>query len=153
MAYRDELEALRARLAAVEAERDALELRAARLEAALAGEPVSPPRVPDPARWRSIPGGEPTRVTIRNASPLKVEVFWLSYEGKERRAGTLVPGGSIREQTYVGHCWRIVDATSGAILGHAHVGAGAGEPVIVFEGEVPGLGPPLDAEVELGPER
>ena len=135
MAYRDELEALRARLAAVEVDRDAARAEVRRLEARLrAGSEVADriERRVDPA-WHSIPGGEPTPVTVRNRSRRKVEVLWLSYQGKERSAGTLVPGGSIRVQTYVGHCWRIVDAASGAVLGHTHVEPGDGEPVIVFE--------------------
>ena len=133
VAYRDDLEALRARIAALEAERDAAREEAGRLEAILKGEPATRRRARaiDP-RWRSIPGGEPTRVTIRNESRRKIEVIWLSYDGRERSAGTLVPGGVIREQTYVGHCWRMVDARSGEVLAHTHVEK-AGDPVIVFE--------------------
>lgn len=135
VAYRDELEALRARLAAVEVDRDAARAEVRRLEARLRGGPDAADPIErrlDPA-WYSIPGGEPTPVTVKNRSPRKIEVLWLSYEGKERSAGTLVPGGSIRVQTYVGHCWRIVDAASGAVLGHTRVEPGEGEPLIVFE--------------------
>lgn len=153
MAYRDELEALRARLAAVEVDRDAARAEVRRLEARLRAGPAIADRIErrlDPA-WHSIPGGEPTPVTVRNRSLRKVEVLWLSYEGKERSAGTLVPGGSIRVQTYVGHCWRIVDATSGAVLGHTHVEPGEGEPVIVFEENADESDEPEDATSTGGP--
>ena len=148
MPYRDELEALRARLAAAEAERDSARAELRRLEGALSpGGPAARriARRPDP-RWRSIPGGEPTPVTLRNDSPRKVEILWLSYEGEERSAGTLVPGGSIRSQTYVGHCWRVVDAATGEILGHTHVAAGEGEPVIVFGGEAVDAERPISSD-------
>lgn len=136
MAYRDELEALRARLSALESERDAARDEARRLAAILDGQPSTAVRRRERAidpNWRSIPGGEPTPVTIRNASRRKIEVIWLSYEGRERSAGTLVPGGVVREQTYVGHCWRMVDAQTGEILAHTHVESEAQQ--IVFDEE------------------
>lgn len=151
MAYRDELEALRARLAAAEAARDAARDEARRLKAILHGEPAARrrDRAVDP-RWRSIPGGEPTRVTIRNDGDRKVELIWLSPDGRERSAGTLVPGGVVREQSYVGYCWRIVDAATGAILGHARVAPGAA-PTLVFPDDVdadPDADPDAEAEAE-----
>lgn len=124
VAYRDELEAMRARLSALEAERDQARDEVRRLAAIVDGQPSATTRRRDRAidpRWRSIRGGEPTRVTIRNESLRKIEVIWLSYEGRERSAGTLVPGGVIRQQTYVGHCWRVIDAQTGEILAHTHV--------------------------------
>ncbi|HJL15708.1 MAG TPA: hypothetical protein RMH99_08635 [Sandaracinaceae bacterium LLY-WYZ-13_1] len=137
MGYRDELEALRARLAAAEADRDAARDEARRLKSILHGEPRAltrrRARAVDP-QWRSIPGGEPTPVTVRNASDRKIEVIWLSPEGKERSAGTLVPGGTVREQTYVGYCWRIVDADTGEILGHTRVES-PDAPTIVFDAD------------------
>lgn len=140
MAYRDELEALRARLAAALAERDAARAEAVRLEAALLRRPASitrghtPDLLPGPAaRFRSIPGGAPIVITVVNESDRKIEALWLSYEGRERSAGTLVPGGRIRAQTYVGHCWRLVDASTGEVLSHTHVAPeGEGESVLVY---------------------
>lgn len=127
MPYREELEALRARLEAAEAERDAARAENARLEDALRQAVASPPgrtpelvsRLPDP--HRSIPGGVPTSITVVNESPRKIVAYWLSYEGRQRSAGTVVPGGRIRAQTYVGHCWRLVDASTGEVLLHHHV--------------------------------
>lgn len=136
--YRDDLDALRARLEAAEAELAVAREEAERLKLALARSgphtPLDRPALPRPpdVRWRSIPGGEPTPVTLINESARKIELHWLSYEGRERSAGTLVPGGKIRAQTYVGHCWRIVDADTGAILAHEHVRRDAGEPVIAY---------------------
>lgn len=127
MAYRDELEALRARLAATEAERDLARAEAERLKEVILGRPANitrgqtPDLLPGPdARWRSIPGGEPTSITVVNESQRKLEVLWLSYDGRERSVGTLVPGGRIRTQTYVGHCWRLVDCDTRAIVSHSH---------------------------------
>lgn len=140
MAYRDELEAMRARLAAAEAERDAAQAEAERLKALILSSPAriarghTPdvlPQAPD-ARWRSIPGGEPTALTLVNESARKLEVLWLSYDGRERSAGTLVPGGRLRAQTYVGHCWRLVDAATGEVLSHTHVTPAEGEPVLTY---------------------
>lgn len=123
MPYRDELEALRARLSAALAERDQARAKADTLERLLrmpAGPADASAREGDP-RWCSVPGGEPRTITLRNSFDRKVEVFWLSYEGKERSIGTLVPGGSSRQQSYVGHVWRFVDSQSGLILAHARV--------------------------------
>lgn len=135
MAYRDELEALRARLAAAEAERDEARHEARRLASVLdrEGQGGRIQRRIDP-RWHSVPGGEPTPVTIRNESAQKVEVLWLSYEGKERSAGTLVPEGEMKTQTYVGHCWRIVDAATGAVLAHHRVEPTEGMPRLIYAG-------------------
>lgn len=113
MAYRDELEAMRARLSLLEAEND-------RLRAALRGAGPMRSRPVDPS-WCSVPGGEPTTIGIQNASPRKIGVYWLSYDGRERTAGTLVPRGEIRVETYIGFCWRFVDEATGSILEHARV--------------------------------
>jgi hypothetical protein len=135
--YRDDLESMRARLAAMEAELAQAREEAERLKLALVHRgphtPLERPVIPRPpdVRWRSIPGGEPTPVTLINESPRKIELYWLSYDGRERSAGTLVPGGRIRAQTYVGHCWRVVDADTGAILAHEHVKP-EDEPVIAY---------------------
>ncbi|MFK7987804.1 MAG: hypothetical protein AB8I08_17435 [Sandaracinaceae bacterium] len=135
MAYRDELEALRARLAAAEAERDDAKKEARRLADALEREGAGRIQRRIDPRWHSVPGGEPTPVTIRNESAQKVEVLWLSYEGKERSAGTLVPEGEMQTQTYVGHCWRIVDAATGAVLAHHRVEPSAGTPRLIYAGD------------------
>lgn len=139
MSYRDELEALRAKVASLEAERDAARAEAARLRRVLLSRPAAiarghtPDVMPGPnAGWRSIPGGEPTAITLVNESARKLEVLWLSYDGRERSAGTVVPGGRVRAQTYVGHCWRLVDATTGEVLSHAHVTLEQGEPIITY---------------------
>lgn len=137
MGYRDDLEALRARLVAAEYERDNARADAERLKQALSSRRAArtrqrtPEEVP-PTEWRSIPGGEPTPITVINESARKLEACWLSYEGRARSAGTLVPGGRIRAQTNVGHCWRLTDAETGEVLQHTLVRIEAGEPVIVY---------------------
>ncbi len=140
MGYRDELEALRARLAAVEHERDSARAEAERLKQVLmsrrrAAPPGERTQEQLPARWRSIPGGEPTPVTLINESARKLDVCWLDYEGRTRSAGTLVAGGRMRTQSYVGHCWRFADGDSGEVLRHVFVRIEAGEPVLVYRDE------------------
>lgn len=125
MAYRDQLEALRARLAKAEAERDQALERVRDLEEGPGALSTAETRF-DPSRV-SIRGGEPTTVAFRNASPRKVVLFWLSYDGRERRAGTLVSGGSTREETYVGVLWRFVDASDGRTLEERRVEPGERE--------------------------
>jgi hypothetical protein len=130
--YRDDLEALRARLAAAEAELAVARTELERARGVAVG--VTPellPRLPDPD-LRSTPGGAPTSLTVINESARKIAVYWLSYEGRERRAGTVVPGGRIRTQTYVGHCWRIDDARTGSMLEHHHIAPG--QDSIVYRG-------------------
>jgi len=113
VAYRDELEALRLRLEIAEAENASLK---AQLRS---GGPITA-RANDPD-WFSVRGGEPTTVTLRNESASKIGVFWLSYDGRERTIGTLVPKGVIEVETYIGFCWRFIDALSGEILAHERV--------------------------------
>jgi hypothetical protein len=134
VSYRDQLEALRARLAAVEAERDALREELRDLKAELQGEPAPRRPVRDP-EWRSVPGGGPTHLEIRNASSRKVEALWFSYEGRERSAGTIVPGGFIHQATYVGHLWRVVDAALGTTLLQRYVEEADGEVFVVAEAD------------------
>ena len=76
-------------------------------------------------------GRAPTTIAIRNASHRKLRVCWLSYDGLDRAQGTLVPGGAIRVETYVGFCWRLDDADGGEVLAHVRVEAPAQE--IVYE--------------------
>lgn len=119
MGYRDELMALRARVEQLTKERDEArrELhqdRGLRVRA----------RSRDASRWRewhSISGGAPIRIWLINGSARKLEAYWLSYRGEERSVGTLVPGGTVPQQSSVGHCWRFVDARTGEVLGHVHV--------------------------------
>ena len=119
MAYRDELEALRARLETVERERDRALGRLRHLEQGPHAQLTSRERF-DPSVV-SVPGGEPMTVRIENRSDRKVVVYWLNYTGEERRAGTLVPGGTMSEQTYVGFCWRFVDGQTGQTLSEERV--------------------------------
>ncbi len=113
MAYRDELEALRLRLEIAEAENASLKAQL-RSAGPLTSRPVDP-------SWYSVRGGEPTTVTLRNESATKIGVFWLSYDGRERAIGTLVPKGEIEVETYIGFCWRFTDAVTGEILAHERV--------------------------------
>ena len=113
MAYRDELEALRLRLEVAMAENASLK---AQLRS---GGPITE-RPVDPS-WYSVRGGEPTTITLTNESATKIGVYWLSYDGRERAIGTLVPRGAIEVETYIGFCWRFTDAVTGEVLAHERV--------------------------------
>ena len=111
MPYRDELEALRARVETLEREHDALEASLARARAALACVSAelagAAPQADVP--WRSLPGGEPVLVTFVSARPRKVTIFSLSPDGRPRREATVVPGGRRAIETHTGCLLRVED--------------------------------------------
>ena len=128
MPYRDEVEALRARLRVVEAERDQARAALAEVEHALEEAERRALRarttVEMDSRWCSIPGGDPTQLLLVNDGPRKVEVFRIGFDGRSWRAGTVVPGGRFRTRTHVGTCFRIADAHTGETLDHVRVEPG-----------------------------
>lgn len=126
MPYRDEVEALRARVEGLEGElgRTAAQLERARaaLASAVADLAGLPPEADIP--WRSLHGGEPIVVRFVNATDKKLELVWISYDGQARPSATIIPGGERDERTYVAHLWRVIDPASGAIVLQRYVRAG-----------------------------
>lgn len=114
MPYRDELEALRARIEGLTAERDAAIAQLERVHAALASVVADMAGLPVEAEipWRSLHGGEPITVRFANATEQKLELVWVSYDGQQRVEHSLLPGGELEKQTYVGHLFRAVDPVS-----------------------------------------
>lgn len=130
MPYRDEVEALSARVQTLERENDDLRARLERTSAALAsvaGELAGLPFDAD-ISWRSLHGGEPFELTLVNGTEQKLALSWVSYDGRERPEATLVPGGRLTLPTHSGHLWR---AREGAVIvwqGYAR----AGEPELTI---------------------
>ncbi len=123
--YRDELAALRARVETLTAERDDASAKLERARAALASVIAEMAGLPPEAEipWRSLHGGEPTTVRFVNATERKVELVWVSYDGQLRAELSLIAGGERERATYVGHLFRAIDASSGAIVLQRYVRA------------------------------
>jgi hypothetical protein len=132
MPYRDELEGLKAQLEALTVERDDASARLERARAALASVVAEMAGLPAEADipWRSLHGGEPTSVRFVNATPRKVELLWVSYDGQPRSELTLVAGGEREVKTYVAHLFRAIDVESGRVVTQRYVRAD--EPRVVI---------------------
>ena len=59
-----------------------------------ANTPAAPPPAADCSNLRSVSGTQTAAITFVNRSSLNVQVYWLSYEGKEILYNTLKPGQS-----------------------------------------------------------
>ncbi len=125
MPYRDDADALRARVESLERELErtssALERARAALASVVADLAGLPPEADIP--WRSLHGGEPIVVRFVNASDRKLELVWISYDGQPRTVVTLVPGGEREERTYVAHLFRVIDPETRAIVLQRYVRA------------------------------
>lgn len=133
MPYRDEIEALKARVDALTAELEDTSGRLERARAALASVVADMAGLPAAADipWRSLHGGEPIVARFVNGTPQKLELVWIGYEGKARTEVSLVPGGEREQRTYVGHLFRAIDPASGDVVFQRYVRAD--EPRIVIE--------------------
>jgi len=127
MPYRDELEAVRARVETLSAELDDASARLERARAALASAVADMAGLPAKADipWRSLHGGEPQVVRFVNATERKLELVWVSYDGQERTTATLIPGGEREEPTFVAHLWRMIDRERGEVVAQRYVRADA----------------------------
>jgi hypothetical protein len=57
----------------------------------------------------------PASLTFRNQTSRSVDIFWADYQCKELSYGTLAPGASRLQQTFIGHVWRLRDTETGAL--------------------------------------
>jgi hypothetical protein len=57
----------------------------------------------------------PVTLTFRNQTSRSVDLFWADYQCKELSYGTIGPGASHLQQTFVGHVWRLRDTATGAL--------------------------------------
>ena len=63
-----------------------------------------------PARARnSRDGGSPTQIIFVNATKAPIRLVWLNRKGKASSYGSVKPGETHRQHTYVGHLWRVTD--------------------------------------------
>lgn len=58
-----------------------------------------------------------TSLTIENATPAEIELFWVEGRGKKRSYGKIAPGQSSTQQTYGGHIWMMADASGRPLAG------------------------------------
>lgn len=74
------------------------------------------------SRSRSSNGGRPTRMWFINPTGRPVEIHWIDRSGNSRAYGTLAPGESREQGTFVGHLW--VLRVDGVEWGRFEAGAG-----------------------------
>jgi hypothetical protein len=65
---------------------------------------------------RSRSGDAGAEASFVNRSPGIVQIFWIDYDGKPQRYGTLDAGDSTSAGSFVTHVWEVVD-TRGRCLG------------------------------------
>ncbi len=125
MPYRDELEALKARVEALEAERDGLEAALERTRASLASVVGWMAGLPPEAElaWRSLHGGEPLEATFVNGSQAKLTLVLVGHDGREHVEVTIVAGGEHRLATHTGHLFRLRDERRVVWQGYVTAGA------------------------------
>jgi hypothetical protein len=66
-------------------------------------------RCADESQYKSVVANFPTQITFVNQSNSSVRLYWLDYGGKRKLSGTIIPGRSYRQQTYMTHPWEIAD--------------------------------------------
>jgi hypothetical protein len=87
--------------------------------------------IPDRPRCAGIPRIDPGRerylrspddklavtITIKNKRAADVSVNWLDYEGKRKHYSNVGAGKEVRQGTFEGHYWLILDKDSKKALG------------------------------------
>ncbi|HUJ42692.1 MAG TPA: hypothetical protein VLW52_03690 [Opitutaceae bacterium] len=79
--------------------------------------------------WRSVGGGQATKIVFENATASTVVLDWIDFQGQAKTYFTLRPGGRAESATYTGHVWRVRDA-HGRVLDYFVAGDQAGTAVI-----------------------
>lgn len=85
-----------------------------------------------PSGLRSIPGTPATTITFANVGERAVNVYWITFEGKEQLYFKLAPGQSYDQATGISHAWIVRDASSQRQVATA---VGASGPTTVRIGE------------------
>jgi dipeptidyl-peptidase-4 len=57
----------------------------------------------------SRPGGAATAITFVNRTAAPVVLLWIDFAGNAQRYHAVLPGESLRRETYVGHTWLVTD--------------------------------------------
>jgi WD40 repeat protein len=65
----------------------------------------------------SLTTGDSTHVTFSNQSNFDINCFWTDTQGISKHYWTLRPNEETYQQTYVGHFWRFVNASTSQTIG------------------------------------
>lgn len=57
------------------------------------------------SRLRSPSAGAPTTIEFRNRADRERHLYWLDANGQRKPYGTVAPGGTLTERTFVSHIW------------------------------------------------
>ncbi|MES2657754.1 MAG: DPP IV N-terminal domain-containing protein [Verrucomicrobiota bacterium] len=72
---------------------------------------------PEAAMRGTRRNGDATALTIENATPGEIEMFWVDGSGQRKSYGKLPPGQSATQQTYTGHVWLMTDSNGQPLAG------------------------------------
>ncbi|MEO5914273.1 MAG: DPP IV N-terminal domain-containing protein [Luteolibacter sp.] len=72
---------------------------------------------PEAAMRGTRRNGDATALTIENATPGEIEMFWVDRTGERKSYGKLPPGQSSTQQTYAGHVWLMTDNNGQPLAG------------------------------------
>lgn len=72
---------------------------------------------PEDAMHGTRSNGEATPLTIENATPGEIQMFWVDGAGQRKPYGRLPAGQSTTQQTYAGHVWLMTDADGTPLAG------------------------------------
>lgn len=72
---------------------------------------------PEEAARGTRNNGEPCELTIENATPGEVEIFWVDGQAKRKSYGKIPAGESSTQQTYAGHIWLVSDSSGKPMAG------------------------------------
>ena len=62
-------------------------------------------------------GGQPTSLTVENATRGEIELFWLANRNERRSYGKVPPGETNTLSTYAGHVWLFADSEGRPLAG------------------------------------
>lgn len=80
--------------------------------------PASAPLIsPEKALRGTRRNGDPSELTLENATGGEIEMFWVDGSGNRKSYGKLQPGKSATQHTYTGHIWLITNSNGGLLAG------------------------------------
>lgn len=65
---------------------------------------------PEEIQLRHRQNSGPTSITIENATPGEIEMFWVEGRNERKSFGKIAPGDTCTTSTYSGHVWIMADA-------------------------------------------
>ncbi len=79
-------------------------------------------------------GGEETQLGFLNKTDQEVALYWLDTDGQRKEYGTLKPGETRQQHTYVGHVWLVIHKDGSPLAAYV---AGATAALAVIDGAAP----------------